>query len=480
VADLSRAQVKVAQSFYLTAFAVGKRLGWSAGKSKRAAVALIAAGEQESTLGAATSITRPNADGDAGVLQQRTLPGWYGNLQQVNNPSYAARIFLTGRKVTASDVAAARSNGSRPAGPAGYTIPGLQQIQGWEKLTISAAVQAVQRSAFPDAYARHERLARGLVATFERKLDTTTAEAALTAASAMCGPLSAMSCPPTGSAGENGLMPDTLRVMRCIHQRWPQITAWAGVGPRPSNVDDDHQTGRAIDAMIPGYRSQQGQALGQQIAAWVQANSAKLGVKYIIWRAHIWNVERAGEGWRECGTSQASCYNGPDDTAAHRDHVHVSTYGDTAGGVHNGSVDNGLPPAGHVVAPVSSYVLTAGFGQCGSAWAACHTGQDFAVRAGTRIRAVAAGRVVFVGWGGAYGNLTKIQHADKTQTWYAHQLRQAARRGQIVRAGELIGYVGYTGNVRPAGPAGAHLHLEVRIGGVPVDPLRWLRRKGAL
>jgi murein DD-endopeptidase MepM/ murein hydrolase activator NlpD len=226
--------------------------------------------------------------------------------------------------------------------------------------------------------------------------------------------------------------------------------------------------------MIPAYTSAQGQALGGQIAGWAQANHTKLGIKYVIWRAHIWNAERSAEGWRACG-AQASCYNGPDDTAAHRDHVHVSTYGDIAG-----TTDAALPASGRITAPVTSYVLTAGFGQCGSAWAACHTGQDFATSAGSRIRAVASGRVAFVGWGGAYGNLTKIQHSDNTQTWYAHQLRQTVGVGQEVRAGQVIGYVGYTGNVRPAGPAGAHLHLEVRVGGAPVDPLRWLRREGAL
>ncbi len=268
-------------------------------------------------------------------------------------------------------------------------------------------------------------------------------------------------------SAEAGLTPDALRVLRCVKHRWPQLTSFAGVGPRPDNVDRDHQEGRAIDAMIPRYEGAAGQQLGQAIASWVVANRKKLGVRYVIWNAHIWNVQRAAEGWRACGSPKASCYTGPDDTAAHRDHVHISVFGNQA------SSSELAGPTGPIVRPVDRYVLTARFGQCSSRWANCHTGLDFAASTGTPIRAIMGGRVIWAEPGGRYGNLTKIQHPNGIQSWYAHQLSRKVKVGDTVTAGQVIGRVGSTGNV-----TGPHLHLEVRRRGTPVDPDRWLSAHG--
>ena len=267
---------------------------------------------------------------------------------------------------------------------------------------------------------------------------------------------------------EAGLAPDALRVLRCIKHRWPLLTSFAGVGARPANVDRDHQEGRAVDTMIPGYRTAAGRRLGSMIAEWVVANHAKLGVKYVIWNAHIWNVLRADDGWRACGSSRASCYSGADDSAAHRDRVHVSVLG-------NQAADTGRPkrPAGPIVRAVEHYALTARFGQCSSLWARCHTGLDFAAGIGTPIRAIMRGRVIWTEWGGAYGNLTKIQHRNGVQSWYAHQSSRKVEVGDSVTAGEVIGRIGATGNVN-----GPHLHLEVRMHGAPVDPDHWLSAHG--
>ncbi|GAB3919967.1 hypothetical protein GCM10011575_35840 [Microlunatus endophyticus] len=128
---------------------------------------------------------------------------------------------------------------------------------------------------------------------------------------------------------------------------------------------------------------------------------------------------------------------------------------------------------GKIGLPVDHYVLTAGFGQCGSHWANCHTGLDFAAATGTPIHAVMAGKVVWTGWGGAYGNLTKIQHPDNVQTWYAHQSAIEVKAGDTVTAGQTIGRVGATGNT-----TGPHVHLEVRTNGTPVDPNKWLTAHG--
>lgn len=465
--NLTSQQVAVAQLIWRTTT--------STGMLDQAAVVAIAVALQESQLGAAPDIDQPNDDGDAGVFQQRTLPGWYGTLNQVRDLRYATRTFLQGKKITKAEFAAAKKAGSRAAGPVGYTIPGLTQIAGWQTKTVTQAAQAVQRSAFPGAYAKHERTAQGLLALFKsgKTVGTPAGNAALN--SGLCGGgSSAATCPVTGMAVEQGLTPDALRVLRCAAHTWTQITSWAGVGDRPSNVDRDHQEGRAVDIMIPDPTSTAGHLLGDKIVAWAIANQTQLGIKYVIWQAQIWSVQRASEGWRSCGTAAAGCYNGPDDTAAHRDHVHVSVFGTSAGAAFNSAGTPGGTTSGEgLVRPVDHYVLTARFGQCSSHWVACHTGLDFAAGPGTPIKAIMDGEVTFVGPGGSYGNFTKIRHADGTESWYAHQLRQTVTVGQRVRAGQQIGLVGATGNV-----TGPHLHLEIRIGGNPVDPDPWMTARG--
>lgn len=135
-------------------------VGQQLGMPEKAWVIALCVAMQESDLGANPAAARPNSDGDAGVFQQRTLPGWYGTLEQVNNIQYAATVFYTGKRLTHNDVRGV----ARAAGPAGYTIPGLMQIRGWENMPVTVAAQAVQRSAFPGAYAKHEPIARALVA----------------------------------------------------------------------------------------------------------------------------------------------------------------------------------------------------------------------------------------------------------------------------------------------------------------------------
>lgn len=109
-------------------------------------VALITA-MQESDLGDDPTHTQPDENQDAGVFQQRVIPGWYGTLQEVNDPSYGARIFFEGKTVSLDD--------PKAAGPVGYHIPGLKNVSGWENMEPGDAAQEVQRSAFPDAYDKH-------------------------------------------------------------------------------------------------------------------------------------------------------------------------------------------------------------------------------------------------------------------------------------------------------------------------------------
>ena len=120
------------------------------------------------------------------------------------------------------------------------------------------------------------------------------------------------------------------------------------------------------------------------------------------------------------------------------------------------------------------YQLTARFGESSALWAHRHTGLDFAGAVGTAVTSVTTGKVTAVGYSGAYGLRTVIRLADRTRLWYCHQSRVVVARGQAVSPGQLIGYLGASGNV-----TGPHLHLEVRPPGVgPVDPYAALVRHG--
>lgn len=471
VGQLSEAQVRVARTIYAATLGVGQRQHWATATTERAYLVAVSVAAQESSLGASSSASRPNAQGDAGVFQQRTLPGWYGTLDQVNDVAYATETFLTGKKITENAVKAARANHTRPAGPAGYIIPGLMQVPGWQEMSITQAAQLVQRSAFPDAYAKWEPLSRTLLAVFKGHVDPASSAAVAASSTALCGPLNAMTCPPSGSPAEAGLTPDALRVIRCVKQTFPKITLFGGVGDRPAQYDDDHAQGRAVDVMLPTpYASSTNQDLGHTIAEWAVKNRQALGVKYVIFNAKIWSVAHASEGWRQCG-HPASCYSGPDDTQAHRDHVHISVFGDSAGDQATSVVGDGT-----TVLPVSNYVLTGRFGQCGSHWAHCHTGLDFAAPTGTPIHAVQGGTVTYAAnCGCAYGNLTKVKVSSTVELWYAHQSRIEVTVGEKVKAGQEIGKVGATGNV-----TGPHVHLERRVSGTPTDPEAWLKSLGVL
>ena len=125
------------------------------------------------------------------------------------------------------------------------------------------------------------------------------------------------------------------------------------------------------------------------------------------------------------------------------------------------------------VKPLLNYGMSAGFGESSYLWSSTHTGQDFSAPYGTSVRSVGDGRIVSAGWDGSYGQKIEVAHADGTHTWYAH-LSSFVRTGGTVKAGDVIGRVGSTGN-----STGSHLHLEVRPGGGdPVEPLAWLRAHG--
>ncbi|GGU95252.1 peptidase [Streptomyces albospinus] len=125
------------------------------------------------------------------------------------------------------------------------------------------------------------------------------------------------------------------------------------------------------------------------------------------------------------------------------------------------------------VVPVSSYTLTASFGQAGDHWAANHTGQDFAAPTGSLVKAVHSGTITKAGWAGPYGYRIVLTLDDGTELWFCHLSSMVKTSGKVT-TGDVIARVGATGNV-----TGPHLHLEVRPdAGAPIDPMPWLRDQG--
>ena len=107
-----------------------------------------------------------------------------------------------------------------------------------------------------------------------------------------------------------------------------------------------------------------------------------------------------------------------------------------------------------------------------------HTGIDIAAPKGYKVRAANSGKVIFSGTKGGYGKSILIYHGKRQKdgksvsTFYAHQSRLLVKKGDKVIKGDEIGWVGSTGFA-----TGPHLHFEVKLAGVPVDPLRFVPTK---
>ncbi|MFB9314990.1 SH3 domain-containing protein [Nocardioides plantarum] len=110
-----------------------------------------------------------------------------------------------------------------------------------------------------------------------------------------------------GTSVPDGVSANVKKVHAAVCAAFPDVTTYGTF-----RNDGEHSQGLAVDIMVSG-------AEGTQIAEFVRAHSADLGVNYVIYQQQIWSVERGGEGWR-----------GMDDrgsvTANHFDHVHVTVF----------------------------------------------------------------------------------------------------------------------------------------------------------
>jgi len=105
---------------------------------------------------------------------------------------------------------------------------------------------------------------------------------------------------------------------------------------------------------------------------------------------------------------------------------------------------------------------------------AYHTGVDISAPTGTPVKAAADGVVSYAQYFGGYGRLVIVTHNSGIETYYAHLSKFDVIAGQEIRQSELVGRVGSSGRV-----TAPHLHYEVRVGGAPVNPYRYLMRSVA-
>lgn len=99
-----------------------------------------------------------------------------------------------------------------------------------------------------------------------------------------------------------------------------------------------------------------------------------------------------------------------------------------------------------------------------------HKGVDLSASKGTKIRAAAAGKVVFAGRNGDYGRVVIIDHGQGYRTLYAHNRKNKVSAGERVKQGQVIATVGASGNA-----SGPHVHFELLRDGRPVNPVNYMR-----
>jgi murein DD-endopeptidase MepM/ murein hydrolase activator NlpD len=127
------------------------------------------------------------------------------------------------------------------------------------------------------------------------------------------------------------------------------------------------------------------------------------------------------------------------------------------------AIPNGRPSQGYI---------TSGFGTRSDPFnggRAHHMGIDFSARTGDPVLAAAGGVVSFAGVKNGYGNVVEVDHGNGYSTLYGHNSKLVVRVGDIVRAGQQVAKAGSTG--RSTGP---HVHFEVHVNGVPVNPRPFL------
>lgn len=135
---------------------------------------------------------------------------------------------------------------------------------------------------------------------------------------------------------------------------------------------------------------------------------------------------------------------------------------------------NGVPS----IRPVDSGYISSTFGRRRDPFSgkiSQHEGVDFSARRGSKVFATADGVVSFAGYDGAYGYTVEINHPNGLTTRYCHNSKISVVKGQQVKRGDTISYVGSSGR-----SSGCHLHYEVLVDGRRQDPMRYILPSGVV
>lgn len=209
-------------------------------------------------------------------------------------------------------------------GSAGLFYGYLLKVPGYRDLAPTIAAHRAQRNADPYHY---ESAWDDAVQVVSRLTDDPSLLQTLSGGGGVgaCDPEAVVAgmpggpgsnCPASGSPAEARLNPVALAGLRCTKASFTGIRTMYGQSDRGG----DHATGDAVDFMLENYRTAEGRAYGWQLASWVREHARAMGVSYVIYDMKIWSLSRDGEGWR----TYTRYGNTPNDTLAHRDHVHVS------------------------------------------------------------------------------------------------------------------------------------------------------------
>ena len=250
------------------------------GLPARAASIALSTAYQESKL-----VNIEHGDRDSlGLFQQRPSQGW-GTTEQILDPVFATNAFYDA----------------------------LQKVDGYRELDVTVAAQAVQRSAYPDAYADHEDDGRAL-------------------ASALTGNSpGGFWCAVPGDAdeagdrlGEDGLVRRADVVRRELDSVFGPLTLG---GFQPGGVSTGHMEGsahyegRALDVFVRPVGPDNTRR-GWAIASYLVAHADRLAVQTVIFDDRIWKAgSRSDDGWRDYRVPSSS--GGDRTILEHRDHVHV-------------------------------------------------------------------------------------------------------------------------------------------------------------
>jgi hypothetical protein len=252
------------------------------GLPARAASIALATAYQESDL-------RNLEGGDrdsVGLFQQRPSQGW-GTAEQIGDPAYAANAFYDA----------------------------LVKVDGYESMEITVAAQAVQRSAFPGAYADHEKDARTLASALTGNSPR--------AFSCRIGDEPDEESDDLAGSGLTTRAEEVRHTLADLFGDQP-LGGFAPDGVSTGHMEGSaHYEGRAIDVFVRPVNPTN-RVRGWAIAHYLVSQAARLGLRTVIFDDRIWTSgRRSDDGWRDYDPPERS---GDPAILEHRDHVHVDVY----------------------------------------------------------------------------------------------------------------------------------------------------------